>query len=77
MIGFFKELHPVLQALLATLFTWGVTALGAAAVFLEQQADSLGSQLRAAEDSLRSYQQREHVMVCVSRSRSPRLKLDL
>jgi ZIP family zinc transporter len=27
-------LHPVLQALLATLFTWGVTALGAGMVFL-------------------------------------------
>lgn len=27
-------LHPVLQALLATLFTWGMTALGAAGVFL-------------------------------------------
>lgn len=27
-------ISPVLQALLATLFTWGVTALGAAAVFL-------------------------------------------
>ena len=26
-------LHPVLQALVATLFTWGVTALGAAVVF--------------------------------------------
>lgn len=26
-------LHPILQALLATLFTWGVTALGAASVF--------------------------------------------
>jgi ZIP family zinc transporter len=25
--------HPVLQALLATMFTWGVTALGAASVF--------------------------------------------
>src|SRR5688572_20589058 len=25
--------HPVAQALLATLFTWGVTALGAATVF--------------------------------------------
>ncbi|OPZ99424.1 MAG: Zinc transporter ZupT [Planctomycetes bacterium ADurb.Bin412] len=34
MVEYFKELHPVLQALLATLFTWGVTALGAAAVFL-------------------------------------------
>ncbi len=30
----FKELDPVFQALLATLFTWFVTALGAAAVFL-------------------------------------------
>lgn len=30
----FKVLDPVVQALLATLFTWGVTALGAAGVFL-------------------------------------------
>ena len=30
--------------------------------FLEQQDDSLGRQLRAAEESLRSYQQREHVI---------------
>ena len=29
-----SELHPVLQAFLATLFTWAVTALGAAVVFL-------------------------------------------
>jgi ZIP family zinc transporter len=28
-----QSLHPVLQALLATCFTWGLTALGAAAVF--------------------------------------------
>jgi zinc transporter, ZIP family len=28
-----QALHPVLQALIATSFTWGVTALGAAAVF--------------------------------------------
>ncbi len=28
-----QNLHPILQALLATCFTWGVTALGAAAVF--------------------------------------------
>jgi len=27
-----QQLHPVLQALVATLFTWGVTALGAAVV---------------------------------------------
>lgn len=29
----FSELSPVLQALLATLFTWGVTAAGASVVF--------------------------------------------
>lgn len=29
----FTQWHPVLQALAATLFTWGVTALGAAVVF--------------------------------------------
>jgi zinc transporter, ZIP family len=33
MIEWFKQLEPVVQALLATLFTWGVTALGAALVF--------------------------------------------
>ncbi len=33
MPAWFVQLHPVLQALLATLFTWGVTALGAGAVF--------------------------------------------
>lgn len=32
-IKWFVELGPVLQALMATLFTWGVTALGAAMVF--------------------------------------------
>ena len=31
---FFAGLGPVLQALIATLFTWGVTALGAAPVFM-------------------------------------------
>ena len=30
----FLDLHPVQQALLATMFTWGVTALGAAVVFV-------------------------------------------
>lgn len=33
MANWFIELHPVIQALLATLFTWGVTALGASLVF--------------------------------------------
>jgi len=32
-MGFLRDLHPVVQALLATCFTWGVTALGAAGVF--------------------------------------------
>jgi len=34
MIEYFAGLHPVVQALLATVFTWSVTALGASAVFL-------------------------------------------
>ena len=33
MSDIFSHLHPVIQALLATLFTWGVTALGAGVVF--------------------------------------------
>jgi ZIP family zinc transporter len=37
MIAFFSQFHPVLQALLATIFTWGVTALGAAGVFLSKE----------------------------------------
>lgn len=34
MVAFFQQFSPVLQALLATLFTWSVTALGAAFVFI-------------------------------------------
>lgn len=34
MLEFLQNLHPVVQALLATGFTWAVTALGAASVFL-------------------------------------------
>ncbi|WP_226577972.1 ZIP family metal transporter [Halobacillus litoralis] len=33
MLQFFQDIHPVLQALISTLFTWGMTALGAALVF--------------------------------------------
>ncbi len=33
----FTTLHPILQAFLATVFTWGLTALGAASVFLTRQ----------------------------------------
>lgn len=39
MIDTLAGLHPVLQALLATGFTWGVTALGAALVFVTRQVD--------------------------------------
>lgn len=34
LVEWFKNLSPVSQALVGTLFTWGVTALGAATVFL-------------------------------------------
>ncbi|HWP90684.1 MAG TPA: ZIP family metal transporter [Thermodesulfobacteriota bacterium] len=34
MLDFFLDLHPIVQAFLATCFTWGMTALGAATVFL-------------------------------------------
>ncbi len=34
MIDLLQNIHPVVQALLATCFTWAVTALGAAAVFM-------------------------------------------
>ena len=33
MMAWFEVQHPIMQALLATLFTWGVTALGAGLVF--------------------------------------------
>lgn len=34
MIDFIQQFNPITQALMATLFTWGVTAAGAALVFL-------------------------------------------
>jgi len=37
MIAFLSQFNPVVQALFATLFTWGVTALGAAGVFLSKE----------------------------------------
>ena len=33
MVSFFYNLSPIVQALIGTLFTWGVTALGASLVF--------------------------------------------
>ncbi|PLY00486.1 MAG: ZIP family metal transporter [Desulfuromonas sp.] len=35
-MAYFLELNPVVQALLATLFTWGLTAAGAALVFMKK-----------------------------------------
>lgn len=37
MIASLSQLHPVLQSLLAGIFTWGVTALGSAGVFLNKE----------------------------------------
>lgn len=36
----FSQLSPIIQALLATLFTWGVTALGAALVFFFKRVNT-------------------------------------
>jgi ZIP family zinc transporter len=38
-LSWFADLSPVLQALLASVFTWGLTALGAAVVFLLKDPD--------------------------------------
>ncbi len=37
MVAFFEQFTPVVQSLIATSFTWGVTALGAAGVFLSKE----------------------------------------
>lgn len=37
MIELLQQFHPVVQALLATLFTWGVTAAGAGLVFMSRE----------------------------------------
>ena len=39
MIDFFQQFSPITQALIATLFTWGVTAAGAALVFLAKEVN--------------------------------------
>ena len=39
MIDFFLQFSPVTQAFIATLFTWGVTAAGAALVFLAKEVN--------------------------------------
>ncbi|MBE9570358.1 MAG: ZIP family metal transporter [Proteobacteria bacterium] len=42
MIDFLQGLHPIIQALLATCFTWAVTALGAAGVFVAREISRKG-----------------------------------
>jgi ZIP family zinc transporter len=37
MIAFFEQFNPIIQSLFGTLFTWGVTALGAAGVYLSKE----------------------------------------
>ncbi len=37
MIAFLEQFSPIIQALFGTAFTWGLTALGAAGVFLSKQ----------------------------------------
>jgi ZIP family zinc transporter len=37
MIDFLQNFHPIIQALLATCFTWALTALGAAIVFMGKE----------------------------------------
>jgi ZIP family zinc transporter len=37
LLDFIEDLHPVIQALMATGFTWGLTALGAGAVFFTRK----------------------------------------
>jgi ZIP family zinc transporter len=39
MLAWFEALNPITQALLATLFTWAMTALGAAVVFFFKSVD--------------------------------------
>ena len=39
MLTWFADLNPIIQALLASLFTWGLTAVGAAVVFLLKEPD--------------------------------------
>lgn len=39
MIEFLQQFNPIVQALLATLFTWGLTAAGAALVFMHREVN--------------------------------------
>ncbi len=39
MVSFLEQFNPIIQSLFATFFTWGVTALGAACIFLSKEID--------------------------------------
>lgn len=39
MVAFIEQFSPIIQALMGTLFTWGVTALGAGLVFFTKEVD--------------------------------------
>ena len=39
MLSFFERFTPIVQALFGSLFTWGMTALGAAGVFLSKEVN--------------------------------------
>jgi zinc transporter, ZIP family len=39
MADFFAQFHPIIQSLFGTLFTWGMTALGATTVFMRKSLD--------------------------------------
>ena len=41
MIAYISQFNPITQALLATLFTWGVTSLGAAIVVFTKRVSPL------------------------------------
>ena len=62
-------LAPVLQALIATLFTWGVTALGAALVFFFKNDPQTGAQ-RHAGVRFRHHDRRELLVAAGPRHRN-------
>ena len=37
MVAFLEQFSPIVQSLIGTFFTWGLTALGAAGIFLSKQ----------------------------------------
>jgi len=58
MIAFLQNFHPVIHALLATCFTWAVTALGAAIVLTTRDVS-----MRAL-DTMLGVRRRRHDLHC-------------